>query len=631
MIRAAEKEAAGEESQEESVKDKKKKLPFREVVVVTANRIESPSSRVGSSVTVITREEMARRQHRFVLDALRDVAGVDIRRSGGPGQPASIFMRGTDSDHTLLLIDGVQVHDPGSPAGAAVLGNLLVDNIDRIEVVRGPQSTLYGSDAIGGVINIITRKGAGTPTFSFTAEGGAFGTKNGIFRSEGGNGKINYSFSATRFDSDGFSAASNNPEDDGYTNRTVAGRFGVETSDRFQIDFLFRVIDSRIDFDAFTDPDLPRTDADQSVFKVEPRWSAFRGRWQQKLGIWNHSIDRDNRGAIADFFPSAFRGRIFGVDWQHNLQLRDHNTMTLGLEFERQDGEGQVSLPFPPFNSGFAADQDSSAFYFQDYWEWKERFSSTIGFRVDDYDDFGTEATYRLAGSYELPGAATRFHASVGTGFKAPSLSERFDASFGSNNPALDPEESFGFDAGVSQAWRAGKISAGLTFFYNDIDDMIVFVGSVGKVVNIEKVRTQGVETSLEFRPNRNWISRLNYTYTDAEAVRAASFGITDGEQLLRRPKNKAGGSISYLFPGNAGQATLSLLYVGTRRDLDPLTFLTVTAEDYFVVNLAGSMRLNDAVDLFARIDNLFDEDYQEVLGFRSPDFSLFGGVTIAF
>jgi len=598
-----------------------------EEVVVTATKVKTPVKQIGSSITVITAEELADKQHRFVLDALREVPGVDIRRDGGPGSQTSIFMRGVDSDHTLLMIDGIQVHDVSSPNGAAALSHIMVDSVERIEVVRGPQSTLYGSDAIGGVINIITKKGSGPPQFSFFAEGGSFTTFSEQFGSSGGNKMFNYSVSASRTDSEGFSASPTDNEDDPYRNTTFSGRFGVAPTDEFGVDFFVRYISADVEFDGFVAPNLSETRSKQFMFKVQPRLVLFDGLWEQKLGVWMHNIKRDNRGAEFGF-PSNYRGTLFGIDWQHNLYVHEKNTIILGMEFERQDTKNKLTGS-PEIN----ADTHNLAFYIQDQLQLGDRLSGTIGFRVDEHDDFGTAVTYRLAGAYDLNETDTIFRASIGTGFKAPSLNELFDSSFGSNNPNLDPEESIGFDLGVEQSFLDRKLILGATYFYNDIDDMIVavFNGTNFQNINVENVVTNGVETFVAIKPIENLRTRLRYTYTDTEAKKAASFGISEGSQLLRRPRNKFGVDISYRFLQGKAQVTPGMLYVGKRKDLDPNTFATVTADDYIVVNVATSFKLHDNVEVFARLDNVFDEDYQEVLGFNTPGFSAFGGVRATF
>lgn len=596
-------------------------------IVVTATRLETSPRQVGSTVTVITAAELADKQHQFVLDALRDVPGIDIRRNGGPGSQTSIFMRGTDSDHTLLMIDGIQVHDVSSPNGAAVLSHLMVDSIERIEVVRGPQSTLYGSDAIGGVINIITKKGSGPPQITFSVEGGSFGTFRETVGFSGGNKMFNYLLNASRTDSEGFSSRPTNDENDPYRNTSFSSRFGISLSEVFSVDFFMRYINGKVEFDAGTDPNLSETEFEQFMFKVQPRLVLFDGLWEQKLSVWVQNIERDNFGTGFGY-PSKYRGTIFDIDWQHNLYVHEKNTIILGMEFEGQDTKNQLG-GFPEIN----ADTYNFAFYIQDQLQLGDRFSGTIGLRVDEHKDFGMKLTYRLAGVYDLEEKDTIFRATIGTGFKAPSLSELFDSSFGSNDPTLNPEESIGFDLGFEQKFLDRRLLLGVTYFYNDIDNIIVavFNGTNFQNINIENIVTNGLETFVAIQPFKNLKTRVHYTYTDTEAKEAASFGISEGSQLLRRPLHNLGVDTSYQFLQEKAQINLSVLYVGERKDLDPNTFSTVTADDYVVVNVAASHKTNDNVEIFARIDNLFDEDYQEVLGFNTPGISAFGGVRIIF
>ncbi|HIE65027.1 MAG: TonB-dependent receptor [Nitrospira sp.] len=598
-----------------------------EPIVVTATKMEVPVEKVGSSVTVITADQLADKQSRFVLDALRDVPGVDIRRSGGPGSQTSIFMRGTDSDHTLLLIDGMQVHDVSGPNGAAVLSHIMVDSVKRIEIVRGPQSTLYGSDAIGGVINIITRKGSGPLQFSFSVEGGSFDTFIERFSANGGNKMFNYSVGISRTGSKGFSTKPPNDEDDPYRNGTLSGRFGLAPSETFGVDLFVRYVSADVEFDAGSDPKLSETESEQLMLKIQPRLMLFNGLWEQNLGIWIHNIERENQGT-GFVLPSEFEGALFGIDWQHNLYVNAMNTMTLGLEFENQSAEIKV-VSSPKID----VDTDNLAFYIQDQVKLGDRFSGVVGLRVDDHEKFGSAVTYRLAGAYDLKETNSILRASIGTGFKAPSLAELFDSSFGSNNPNLEPEESIGFDFGVERSLLDRKLILGATYFYNDIDDMIVAVvdGTSFPNTNVEKVVTKGVETFVAVSMIENLRTRVSYTYTDTEAKKAASFGLSQGSQLLRRPRNKFGVDISYRFFQEKAQAGLNLLYVGEREDLDPISFATVTAPDYIVMNITASFELHENVEVFGRIDNVFDVDYDEVLGFNTPGFTAFGGVSAQF
>jgi vitamin B12 transporter len=340
-----------------------------------------------------------------------------------------------------------------------------------------------------------------------------------------------------------------------------------------------------------------------------------------------HNIERENRGAGFGF-PSDLRGTIFGIDWQHNLYVHEKNTITLGMEFELQDAKNKVAgLP------EIEADTHNLAFYLQDQMQLGDRLSGTIGFRVDDHNDFGTAVTYRLAGAYDLNETDTILRASIGTAFKAPSLDELFDTSFGSNNPNLDPEESIGFDLGVEQSFLGRKLILGTTYFYNDIEDMIVavFNGTNFQNINVENVVTNGVETFVAIHPIENLRTRLRYTYSDTEAKEAASFGSSEGSQLLRRPRNKFGADIRYRFLKEKAHVTLSVLYVGERKDLDPNTFATVTADDYSVVNMATSFKVDENGEVCARLHNGFYETYQEALGFNPSGFSALGGLRATF
>ncbi len=615
----------GEERAESSEAPAKDDEP--EEVIITATRLKATPSQVGSSVTVITAEDLEEKQQHFLLEALRDVPGVDIRRSGGPGSQVSIFMRGTDSDHTLLMIDGIQLHDVSSPTGAAVLDQLSVGNVERIEVVRGPQSTLYGSDAIGGVINIVTKKGKGPAKFKTSLEGGSFGTTIERFGFSGGGEVFNYSVSASRMDSEGFSTRSNDNEDDSYGSTSLAGRFGFEAGESFGVDIFLRYINADTEIDAGSDPNVSETNSTQRMLKVEPRLTLVDGLWEQKLAVWTHKIERDNRGT-GFVLPSFFAGTISGVDWQHNLFVHESNTITLGAELEKQEAESRVAgLP------EVDVETSNQAFYVQDQLQLGELFSGTAGLRLDEHDDFGQAVTYRVAGAFDLKDSGTVLRSSIGTGFKAPSLLELFDSSFGSNNPDLQPEESIGFDLGVEQSFAERKFILGVTYFRIEVDNMIVavFDGMNFRNINVEEVVTKGYESFLTFEPDKSLRARLRFTLTETEAKKAASFGITEGSQLLRRPRKKASLDVTNRFGEDKARITTSVLYIGERQDIDPVTFSTVTADAYTVVNVAASYKPNDTLKIFGRFDNLFDEQYEEVLGFNTSGFAVFAGVKLSF
>lgn len=598
-------------------------------VVVTATRIETPIKLVGSSVTVISGEELERKQYRFVLDALREVPGVEVRRSGGYGSQTSIFTRGTDSDQTLVLIDGVSIEDPSTPNGLAAIENVLVAEIDRIEVVRGPQSTLYGSDAIGGVINIITKRGDGEIDFQLAGEGGSHGTTMGRFRSSAGGERWDYFVNLTRFDSNSISSRTDNSERDSYSNTTFAGRFGVAPNDVARADLTLRYIDADVDFDAGTNIKASETDFNELLAKLEPQLSLVEGRWDQRLSLWVHNVERDNDGS-GFTLPSKFEGTTWGAEWRHILQLSQGQTLIVGSEYEYQEIDDRV-VGFPRVDP----DTHNLAFYGEYSLQFWKRAATTLGVRYDDHADFGSKVTYRATGVYGIVETGTTFRGSVGTGFKAPSLNELYDSSFGSDNADLDEETSFGFDAGFEQALFDDRLRFGATYFYNDVDDNIVAIFDPVTMnfvnTNVEKIETQGVESFIAVQPWDFASARFHYTYTSTEAKQAASFGVSDGSQLLRRPRNTFGADLYVRFLDDRAQVTTTILYVGERKDLDPMLFTTVTAPSYWLVNLAGSMQLNEHLNLYARVDNVFDEHYSEVLGFEAPGVGAFGGVEVTF
>jgi vitamin B12 transporter len=596
--------------------------------VITATRIDTPIEQAGSSITVIESQDIKNRQELLVGSSLRFSPGVDIRTSGAAGSITSIFTRGTDSDHTLLMVDGIRLQDPSGPTTAPFLDHLTVDNVDRIEVLRGPQSTLYGSDAIGGVVNLISAKGKGDPSYFFSAEGGSHYTAAERFSMQAGFEHFNYSFSASYFDTKGISSAVNDSEHDPYRNTSVAGRIEFDPTDQFGVDLFVRYIDAHKEVDAGADPDISDSSSEIMLFKVQPHFMVIEDVWEQKLSMWVTDIERKDDG-VSFSLPGTRKATVYGVDWQNNIMLDAwEQVVTFGIEYREEEVDSQ-----PAFGS-FEGRTRNVGFYLRDQFHPSDELTLTAGVRLDDHDDFGTETTYRFTGAYELPDSGTIFRASYGTGFKAPSLVELFDTTFLGNNPNLDPETSRGFDVGIEQPLDEDSLTLGATYFYNDIDDMIVAVFDPGSGnfvnTNVEQVQTQGLEFFARWKPCECFIAQYSYTYTDTKAIDAASFGIGDNSRLLRRPLHKAAVDLTWLSEDKRNQLTLGMLYVGVRDDLDS-TFATVEADDYFVASISGRMRLTDNIDLFARVENVFDEEYEDVLGFKMPRIAAYGGLSFHF
>jgi vitamin B12 transporter len=605
--------------------------------VVTATRTETPTSEVGSSISVIPNSFMDARQDRFILDPLRTTPGVDIVRTGGMGSQTSIFTRGTENRHTLVLVDGVRLHDPSNPNGTAVIDNLTTDNVERIEVLRGPQSTLYGPDAIGGVINVQTKKGQGTPTFSAFFEAGSFSTYREGFSSQGGNEHFNYSVGFSHMDSASIPADATDPERDPYRNTSFNGRFGVDVSDTFGVDFFIRAIDASVEGDFGADFNVADSRTRQQVFKVEPHLLLFNGFWETKVAMSLSQIQRHDTAANFLFFPyypDRFEGRTAEIDWQNTFHLSESNTLIAGFDFLSMSTDFSTAQP-----SDGGAEADDYAVYLQDQQRFGERLSVTIGGRVDHHDQFGTAPTGRIAGAYQLLETHTILRSSIGTGFRAPTPEQLFDVAAGAN-PALQPERSVGIDAGFEQHLWTDKLVFSATYFQNWLEGLVISTGTAAPpfftYVNGGQANTNGAELAIDWKILDDLTARASYTYTHTELEDANGALNPAGSRLVRRPEHKASLDFIYEFFQKKGQVTLSILYVGERDDyffnpVPPFDSSRIVNPDYVVVNLAASYKLTDNVTVFGRIENLLNENYQELFSYNSPGVGFFGGFKVTF
>lgn len=621
----------------ETTKPEKVKATEIEEVVITATRLDTPSSEVASSITVITNRQIEEQQKTTVLEVLREVPALDVVQAGGPGRMTSVFIRGANSEHTLVVLDGVEMNDPITPGGGYDFANLTTDNIERIEIIRGPQSTLYGSDAVGGVINIITKKGKGEPSGFVSAEGGSFKTfieKGGV---SGGNKWINYSLGLYRWDTEGISAANQkdgNREKDGYGSTSASVRLGVTPVEYFDVDFIFRYIAAKADIDNHggvggDDPNST-VDSKQLFFRTQARLSLFDDLWEQKLGfsLSKHDSDYHNdkdADHVSDLSRSTFEGQIVNFDWQHNLHIHRTNILTLGVETQEQQGKSDYysESAWGPYSSSFKNKTARRfSYYLQDKIRLWDSWFTTLGVRADDYGRLGTDITYRITSAYLIRQIGTKIKGTYGTGFKAPTIYQLY-SQYGDEN--LKPEKSTGWDVGVEQSLLGEKLTMGATYFRNELNQLIDFDSGTSKYKNVAKAETSGVELFMFVRPIDDLTIRVSYTYTDTKDK-------STGEELLRRPRNKFGFDLNYRFL-EKGNVNLSVLYVGKRDDNDysTSTVKRVVMDDYVLANLAASYQITKNFQIFGRIENLFDADYEEVKGFGMPGISAFGGLKISF
>jgi vitamin B12 transporter len=620
------------ERQQQESKSETNRLSYH--IVVTATRTKQPTLELGSSTTLIPFEELKKAGKETVAEALAAVPGLDVVQSGGPGTTTSVFIRGANSEHTLVLVDGIEVNDPISAGRSFNFAHLKLDNIDRIEVVRGPQSTLYGSDAIGGVINIITKKGAGKSRFFVSAEAGSYGTFCESAGSYGGTEAMNYSLEVSRLDTKGFSSSNEkygNTEKDGYGNTTFSGRLGFKAAENLEFQLIGRYIDakSNVDNSAGEGGDDPNyvMDFQQVILSANANLSLFEGKWEQRLGISYNNIRSDLDNPTDELHPfdssqGMYKGNSFKIDWQHNVFVHPTNTITAGIEYEREQGESENSWE-DNWGSGQSFFPEESAhttgIYLQDSIKIQDTFFMTIGVRFDNHNRFGNETTFRIAPAVVL-NTGTKFKATYGTGFKAPSLYQLYApaTNWGPiGNENLEPEKSKGWDVGIEQFLFENRLTLSFTYFSNKFENLILYDWTQG-YVNISEAETKGYEVFLSARPVNPLTIQGGYTYTDA-------MDIDNDEQLLRRPKHKANLTLNWqLF--KKVNANLNIIHVGKRIDVFP--YPTRTEADAFTLfNLAMSYQVTKNIEIFGRINNLFDTEYEMVLGYGTAGRNAYIGI----
>ena len=612
-------------------------------VVVTATRDEVPIEQVGSSITVVTAREIEQKQVKTAADVLRSVPGLDVVRSGGLGSTSSIYLRGANPEHTLVLLDGMVMNNPSSAKGVFDFAHLPASGIERIEILRGPQGTLYGSSAIAGVINIITKQGDGKHRAYVSAEAGSFGTARETAGLSGGFDKLQYAFSATRVDSDGISSASTkygNHEKDPYQNTSILSKISLTPNaySELSVGMHYNSARNAIDNGGGLLADDPNNLSRTEDFYIRPQGtlSLFKGQWEQRLGLSysRQKLKLDN--PVDSIHPSdlsygTYQGEAVAADWQHTLNLHATNSVTFGVE-QRHEG---MHSSYHSEDSFFTYDDvvprrsvDITSLYLQDQINLWQSWFTTVGLRLDHHQQFGDQATYRITSAYQIAGTDTKLKGSIGTGFKAPTLYQLY-SQYG--DTTLNPEKSVGWDLGIEQKFSAVKAQLEASFFHNEITDMILFssISSApwGVYKNISRASTQGVELLATVQPVEELSFKANYTYTQTEDH-------STGAELLRRPKNKASLYVNYQ-PVKQANISIGILYVDSRKDqlFDPITYATqnLKLKEYTLINLAASYDVTKNLQLFGRVDNLFDKKYEEVAGYGTPGISAFGGAKVSF
>ena len=603
-------------------------------VIVSATKTETYQAEIGSSTTVITADDIKKTGKRTVQGVLRDVAGLTVMQSGGVGGQTSVYLRGAGAGQTLVMIDGVEVNDPISTDRSFDFANLTTNNIERIEIVRGPQSTLYGSDAMAGVINIITQKGTGKLKVEGYFEGGSHNTFRESFGLSGtALDKLDYSFSATRLDSAGISRAHNGSENDPYHNTALSTKLGYKVFDNAELSLSVNYTDARISTDYGGNQDVSDYTSWSKDLSTKFAFDqSINSWWTHTLSFSYHDIRRKDRKnwepvyyytTIADWY----KGNNKKVEWQHNISPVKWNIFTAGFEYEDESGSSyyeSTSSDGPYSSKQDRKSVNNYGYYFQDQLKVGDKLFITPGIRIDDHELFGTKTTYKVSAAYLIPQTGTRLKANWGTGFKAPTLYQLYDASYG--NISLRPEESKSYDFGFEQSFFKNRVSFGLIYFHNDFKNLIDWVTtdpiyySTGEYINIGKAMTKGFEIGVKIRPLENLTVGANFTYTDTKNKET---GLT----LARRPENQANFNVDWAFLPNAN-LNFGMNYMGKRRDSD---YNTVSDKAYTIFRIAASYDITKNFQVFSRIENLFDRKYQEVYGYETLGRSFYAGIKGSF
>jgi vitamin B12 transporter len=598
-----------------------------------------PIEQIGAAVTVVTRKELEDRQVRYAAEALRSLPGVEVSQSGGVGNLTQVRIRGAEANQTLVLIDGIEVNNPTD--GEFDFSNLATADIERIEVIRGPMSGVYGSSAVGGVINIITRGGRGPLTFTARAEGGSFDTGGTTVGMSAGNANGSFAISYDRRKTDGFNISPFGDEDDGSKLSTfsVRGRFNV--LDNVALTFALRNMMKEGDRDNFTGPAgaLATAVDDYSTFTSDTWIGGANLRWDTLGGHLTHEIHANRSSDVTTdtdrsfpAFPFFSRNDSADVKYGYLTTLRFGTPELLAAQHTVSgliEREQETFTPGGDFGDFIERSRERLSYVAEYRGGFADTVFVTANLRRDDNEQFQDFTTWRTAVSIPLKGIGIRPHASVGTSVKFPSMFELYGSfpTFFIPNPDLKPEESFGWDAGVEYTFGKRLFVVDVTYFDADLTNEIDVAGFPQRPFNqVGKSTRQGIEVATRTDLGAGLSLGAAYTYLDAKKP--------DDSEAIRRPPHTGRVDVNYAFL-NKGNVNFGVAYNGKQDDfgfLQPFnTIRRVTLDSYWLATIAASYRLAPGVELFGRVENAFNDHYQEIYGYESAPIAAFAGVRLTY
>lgn len=605
-------------------------------IVVSATKSEIPIKELASSITIFSRSDIERSGKQTLLELLKGVPGLSVVQQGSTGKLASVFMRGANSNHLLVVIDGVKVNDPSSANNGFDFSNLLSSDIERVEIVRGPQSTIFGSDAMAGVINIITQKGEGDPGLKITSEAGSNNYYNFSGSSNGVLNKFSYSLNFTKLHTDGISAIKSTTgaqfENDKYNNNSFSGILGYNFSNDLKFYFQYKLFDSNSGLDQSEkdgdDPNFNSKSQDQ-IFRGGINFFSFQKNVESNLTVSYFkkstvALDEVDESRPNTASTSSFKGGRFKASFLNKINLLTNNTFTFGIDYEKEEASSQYLYlsEWGEYESNFPKQSaDMFSLFLNDHIKFSDKAFLSAGLRYDTHERFGSEVTYKLSPVYFIEHTRTKLKANYGTGFKSPSLYYLYDPLYGNDN--LKPEKSYGWDVGFEQFLLDSHLMIGVSYFDLYFNDMIGFDENF-RSINLGKVASRGIE--ITFATGSIFGFELSGSYTFNKVFNEAD---SDKMQLIRRPEHKAELNINNSSIDKLN-LNLSLNYNGKRSDNDFVGFETqrVELKSYFIIDITAAYKLFETFSLKARIENLLDEEYEEVLHYNTLGRSFYGGFT---
>ncbi len=577
--------------------------------VITATRIKTPIEQVGSSISVIDSVRLKQQQPKTVQDALNQTLGLQLVQNGGPGTASSVFMRGANANHTLVLVNGVRINS--NTAGDAPLSRIPTESIERIEILKGTQSALYGSDAIGGVINIITKKGVNAPlSGSISLAIGEKGYSEEILSLTGGNEILDFVSSFSYSELNGYDIADHKNNKGTEDDRSRRLSFFTDVGLNF-------LEDGRADLTVLysrNDTDLDNTAFWPNYWQVDdPDRDAKTEQWVTSLDVSKPITERYTQSLRASYTQEKntgqdngmqeylFQTKTYGLTAQSDLQVLDNDTLSLGYEARRYEAQNE---------GNFDEEQiDQHSAFISNQLDLYETLFITLGGRYDDYSAFDSRMTWNAAASWFVQ-ETTRIHGNIGTGYKVPAMNDLYwpaDAT-GSGNSDLSPETSTSFDLGIEQALLEDRLVADITYFKSTIKDMIVWAETspwFWQPSNLSQAEIQGVEVSLTAKPIDHLSTTAWYTYTDATDAET-------GNELARRAKHTAGLSANLDY-SKRGSVYAGCTYTGERYDDGDNTR---QMGGFVTVNTGTHYQVSDRFSVFASVENLLDKQYETAAGY---------------